>query len=77
MKERGREVKEGGKTYPWSMAPGEQDDVEFGQDVGVGDVEVVFKLGDVDVAVELEEREEWVNLRAFCLSFTPFPPPVP
>ena len=35
------------------MAPGEEDEEEFVEDVGVGDVEVVFEGGDVDVAVEL------------------------
>lgn len=36
------------------MAPGEEDDEEFGEDVAVGDVEVVFEGGDADEAVELE-----------------------
>ena len=33
------------------MAPGEDDEEGFAQDVGVADVEVVFEGGDVEVAV--------------------------
>ena len=36
------------------MSPGEEDDEEFGEDVAVGDVEVVFEGGHVDIAVELD-----------------------
>jgi len=35
------------------MSPWEKDEKEFIQDVGVGDVEVVFERGDRDVAIEL------------------------
>lgn len=38
---------------PWLMSPWEKDEKEFIQDVGVGDVEVVFERGDRDVAIEL------------------------
>ncbi len=38
---------------PGAVAPGEEDDPEFLEDVGVGDVEVVFEGGDVYVAVDL------------------------
>ena len=40
---------------PGAVAPGEEDEEEFVYYVGVGDVEVVFEGGDVDVAVELGE----------------------
>lgn len=45
---------------PGAVAPGEEDDPEFLQDVGVGDVEVVFEGGDVYVAVDL------VDISAHC-----------
>ena len=38
---------------PRLMSPWEKHEDEFVQDVGVGDVKVVFKRGDRDVAVEL------------------------
>ena len=36
------------------MSPGEEDDEEFGEDVAVGDVEVVFEGRHIDIAVELD-----------------------
>ena len=36
------------------MPPREKDEEDFIQDVGVGDVEVVFERGDRDVAIELQ-----------------------
>lgn len=36
------------------MPPREKDEKDFIQDVGVGDVEVVFERGDRDVAIELQ-----------------------
>lgn len=36
------------------MSPWEKDQKDFIQDVGVGDVEVVFERGDGDVAIELQ-----------------------
>ena len=35
------------------MAPGEEDEEEFAEDVGCADVEVVFQGWDGDVAVQL------------------------
>lgn len=40
-------------SAPRSVSPGEEHDVQFLHDVGVGDVEVVFEGGDVDVFVDL------------------------
>ena len=53
---RARGVEAGLLPGPRAVPPGEEDDEEFGEDVGVGDVEVVLQLGDVDVAVELGEE---------------------
>lgn len=38
---------------PGFVAPGEEDEEEFAEDVGGGHVEVVFQGGDGDVAVQL------------------------
>lgn len=35
------------------MSPGEEDENEFIEDVGIGDIEVVFQGGNRDVAIEL------------------------
>ena len=35
------------------MSPGEKDDEQLGEDVGVADIEIVLERGDGDVAVEL------------------------
>lgn len=39
---------------PGLVSPWEEDESEFPQDIGVGDVEVVLQCGNGDVAVELE-----------------------
>ena len=41
---------------PRLMSPWEKHEDEFVQDVGVGDVEVVFERGDRDVAIELSSQ---------------------
>lgn len=39
---------------PGLVPPGEEDDAQLGEDVGVGDVEVVFEGADGDVFADLE-----------------------
>jgi hypothetical protein len=39
---------------PGLVPPGEEDDAELGEDVGVGDVEVVLEGADGDVFADLE-----------------------
>ena len=38
---------------PWPVPPGKEDKEEFMDNVGVGDVEVVFEFRDIDVSIEL------------------------
>jgi hypothetical protein len=40
---------------PGLVPPGEEDDAELGEDVGVGDVEVVFEGADGDVFADLDD----------------------
>lgn len=47
------------------MPPREKDKKDFIQDVGVGNVEVVFERGDRDVAIELQS--DYVNMFAIVL----------
>lgn len=62
---------------PGLMSPGEEHEGEFGEDVGVGDVEVVFQGWDGDVAVDLwfegKRSAPRIQLRdlAFCLGGSP------
>jgi hypothetical protein len=39
---------------PGLVPPREEDDAQLGEDVGVGDVEVVFESADGDVFADLE-----------------------
>lgn len=41
---------------PWLVPPGEEDDAQFGEDVRVGDVEVVLEGADGDVLADLGGR---------------------
>lgn len=46
------------------MAPGEEDEEELAEDVGGGDVEVMFQGGDGDVAVYLLEQRAGVSIHS-------------
>lgn len=35
------------------MAPGEKDKEEFVEDIAIGDIKVVFEIGDVDPSIEV------------------------
>lgn len=64
---------------PRSMAPGEENDEELVDDIGVGDIEVVFEAADIDIAIELSEVSicknkcdsyGWRDKRTFCSMYS-------
>lgn len=50
------------------MAPGEQDNKEFVDDIGIGDVEVVLETANIDIAIKLDDVRAWVFGMIVCSS---------
>jgi len=47
------------------MTPGEEDEANLAEDVGVGDIEIVLERGDRDISIELGELKIISFIHAF------------